>query len=159
ALAVSVGERALFIPFVVTGTRALLAARRPDDAERWADRAREFLAGWESVAGPAISHADGLVRLASGSLSAAREALERATRGWEERAGTWEALSARLDLAQCLIRMNRHADAAGLVAEARARAKELHSAPLLLRAEELAKASRGRGHEGEPWRPLTVREF
>ena len=158
-LAISVGERALFIPFVVTGTRALLAARRPDDAERWSARAREFLAGWESVAGPAISHADGLVRLAGGSLSAAREALERATRGWEERARTWEALSARLDLAQCLVRMNRHADAAGLVSEARGRAKELQSAPLLARAEELAKASRGRGHEGEPWRPLTVREF
>ena len=158
-LAVSVGERALFIPFVVTGVRALLGARRPDDAKRWADGAREFLVGWESVAGPAISHADGLVRLAGGSLSAAREALERATRGWEERARTWEALGARLDLAQCLIRMNRHADAASLVAEARVRAKELESAPLLARADELARASRGRGHEGEPWRPLTVREF
>jgi DNA-binding CsgD family transcriptional regulator len=158
-LAVSVDERALFIPLVVTGARALLAARRPDDAERWVARARAYLAGWESVAGPALSHADGLVRLAGGSLSAAREALERAARGWEERARTWEAVNARLDLAQCLIRMNRHADAAGLVSEAHVRAKELRSEPLLARAEELAKASRGRGYEGEPWRPLTVREF
>ena len=29
------GERALFIPFVVTGARAYLAARRPKDAEDW----------------------------------------------------------------------------------------------------------------------------
>jgi DNA-binding CsgD family transcriptional regulator len=158
-MATTVGERALFIPFLVTGTRAMIAARRPDDAERWVEHAREYLSGWESVAGPAISHADGLLRLAGGSLTAAREALERATRGWEERARTWEALNARLDLAQCLIRMNRHADAAGLVSEAHARAKELQSAPLLARADELARASRGRGHEGEPWRPLTVREF
>ena len=31
------GERALFIPFVVTGARAYLAARRPKDAERWVE--------------------------------------------------------------------------------------------------------------------------
>ena len=55
--------------------------------------------------------------------------------------------------------MNRHADAAGVVSEVRARAKELDSAPLLARADELAKLSRGRGHDAEPWRPLTVREF
>ena len=30
---------------------------------------------------------------------------------------------------------------------------------MLARADELAKASRGRGREQEPWRPLTVREF
>ena len=159
AIASMAGERALFIPFVVTGTRALIAARRPDDAERWVARARDYLVGWESVAGPGLNHADGLVRLAGGSLSLAREALERAVRGWEERARTWEALTARLDLAHCLIRMNRHADAAAVVSEVRSRAKPLDSEPLLARAEELTKITRGRGHDGEPWRPLTVREF
>jgi tetratricopeptide (TPR) repeat protein len=34
AVAVAKGERALAIPFVVTGARALIASRRPDDAER-----------------------------------------------------------------------------------------------------------------------------
>src|SRR5204862_6607594 len=63
SIAGAVGERALFIPFVVTGTRAYLAARRPADAEHWVVRALEHLAIWESVAGPAFSHADGLVRL------------------------------------------------------------------------------------------------
>ena len=159
SVASSAGERALFIPFVVTGTRSFIAARRPDDAERWLERAREYLAGWDSVAGPALGHADGLLRLAAGSLSAAREALERAVRGWEERGRVWEASWARLDLAQCLIRMNRHADAVGVLASVRGTAQALASEPLLARADELSRASRGRGLEDEPWRPLTVREF
>jgi DNA-binding NarL/FixJ family response regulator len=46
-----------------------------------------------------------------------------------------------------------------VLSDARTRAEALQSAPLLARADELAKASRGRGHEQEPWRPLTVREF
>ncbi|MGZ8514416.1 MAG: ATP-binding protein [Candidatus Limnocylindrales bacterium] len=158
-IASAAGERALFIPFVVTGTRALIAARRPDDAERWVVRAREHLAGWESVAGPALSHADGLVRLAAGSLSAARESLERAIRGWEERGRVWEGLGARLDLAQCLIRMNRHADAAAVIADVRVTAGAIGSEPLLARAAALSTAGRGRGLEDEPWRPLTIREF
>ena len=153
------GERALFIPFVVTGTRSLIAARRPADAERWVARAHDYLADWSSVAGPALDHADGLVGVAAGTLSAAREALERAGRGWAARGRIWEALWASLDLAQCLIRMNRHADAATILADVRARSDALHSQPLLARADELSKASRGRGLHVEPWRPLTVREF
>ncbi|HEY8178029.1 MAG TPA: AAA family ATPase [Candidatus Limnocylindria bacterium] len=157
--ATAAGERALFIPFVVTGARSFIAARRPDEAERWLAQAREFLTGWDSVAGAALSHAHGLVRLAGGSLSVAREALERAIRGWEEHGRSWEALWGQLDLAQCLIRMNRYADAADVLGQARARAEVIGSPPMLARADELAKASRGRGREQEPWRPLTVREF
>jgi DNA-binding CsgD family transcriptional regulator/predicted RecB family endonuclease len=159
SMASDADERALFIPFVVTGARSFIAARRPDEAVRWLAEARGFLTGWDSVAGAALSHADGLVRLAGGSLSAAREALERAIRGWEERGRSWEALWAQLDLAQCLIRMNRHADAAEAIAAVRARAEAIGSAPMLARADELTKASRGRGADQEPWRPLTVREF
>jgi len=159
SIASSTGEGALFIPFVVTGTRGLIAARRPDDAERWVARSREHLADWESVAGPALRHADGLLRLATGSLSAAREALERTVRGWEERGRVWETTWARLDLAHCLIRMNRHADAAAVLADVRATAGILKSEPLLARLDDLAKAGRGRGLEDEPWRPLSTREF
>jgi DNA-binding CsgD family transcriptional regulator len=159
SIAESTGERALFIPFVVTGTRALIAAPRPDDAERWLARARANLAGWESVAGPALSHAEGLLRLATGSLSAAREGLERAIRGWDERGRIWEATWARLDLAHCLVRMNRHAEAATIVTDVRATATALGGQPLLTRAIEISRASRGRVFEDEPWRPLTVREF
>jgi len=153
------GERALLIPFVVTGVRAYLAARRPNDAERWMAGARDNLAGWDPVAGAALSHADGLTLLAAGSMAAARESLERAVRGWEERGRIWESSWARLDLASCLMRMNRHADAAATLAEARAVAEELRSEPLLARADELLRAGRGRGLEDEPWRPLTIREF
>ena len=42
-MATAAGERALFIPFVVTGARSFVAARRPDEAERWLAAAREFL--------------------------------------------------------------------------------------------------------------------
>ena len=152
-------ERALFIPFVVTGARSLIAARRPDDAERWVARAREYLAAWEPIAAPALSHADGLVRMASGSMAAAREALERAVRGWEERGRTWETLGARLDLAPCVLRLNRHADVATLLDAVRVKALEIGSPPFSARAAELEKLSHGRGVDAEAWRPLTVREF
>jgi DNA-binding NarL/FixJ family response regulator len=153
------GERALFIPFVVTGTRALLAARRPEDAERWVGRARDHLAGWDPVSAAAIGHAEGLLRLASGSLSAAREALERAVRGWDERRRLWEATWARLDLARCLIRMNRHGDAGAVLVQVRTTALAVQSDPLLRQVDDLARTSRGRGTIDEPWRPLTAREF
>jgi DNA-binding CsgD family transcriptional regulator len=159
AVASAAEERALFIPFVLTGTRSLIAARRPDDAERWVQRAQEYLAEWEPIASAALNHADGLVRMAAGSMGAAREALERAVYGWDERVRIWEGLAARLDLAQCLLRMNRHGDAASLIETARSRAHEMGSAPLEARANELARLARARGSDGEAWRPLTVREF
>jgi DNA-binding CsgD family transcriptional regulator/tetratricopeptide (TPR) repeat protein len=159
AIARSTGERALLVPFVVTGARAFLAARRPSEAERWVADAHELLAGWNPVAGPAIDHADGLIRLAAGSLTAARDALERAVRGWDERVRTWESGWARLDLAHCLVRMNRHGDAIAVLADVQARAEAIGSGALLERADEIRRASRGRGTGGEAWRPLTVREF
>jgi len=159
AIAVRTGERALFIPFVVTGARAYLAAHRPGDAETWLGRAREHLAGWDPIAGHAVSHADGLVRLATGSMSAAREALERAARGWDERARVWEATWARLDLAYCLIRMNRHGESVALIGQVRETADRIGSPPLQSRADELARTSRARGTTEEAWWPLTAREF
>jgi len=96
ALAESTGERALLIPFVVTGVRAYIAARRPDDAERWLSRSAAFLASWRSRAAPAISHGEGLVRLAAGSTTGAREAVEAAVAGSGRQRGrgwTWLAAS------------------------------------------------------------------
>ena len=159
AIAVTSGERALLIPFVVTGVRSLLAARRPDDAERWLVRCRDHLADWEPIAGAALAHGDGLVRMAGGTLSAGRESLERAVRGWDQRGRTWEGSWARLDLAQCLMRSNRHADAASVLGDVRRTADLLAAEPIIARADELTRAGRGRGLEEEPWRPLTVREF
>jgi hypothetical protein len=159
AIASRAGERALFIPFVVTGARSLIAARRPDDAERWVARVRAYLAGWESIAGPALDHAEGLVRLAAGSTVSARTALEAAVRGWDARGRVWESTWARLDLAACLIRGNRHLEALPVLAEAGATADRLASPPLRSRVDELAGVARRRGVTDEPWRPLTAREF
>ena len=50
-LAQRTGERALLIPFVVTGARAHLAARRPDAAAAWVERVREHLVDWLWLAG------------------------------------------------------------------------------------------------------------
>jgi DNA-binding CsgD family transcriptional regulator/tetratricopeptide (TPR) repeat protein len=158
-LAITSGERALLVPFLMPGVRALLAVHRPDEAERWSRRVRDVLVGWEGMAGPAIAHADGLLRLATGSLVAARDSLEGAVRGWTDRRRTWEASWARLDLAQCLMRSNRYGESAPLLAEVRAAAEALDSDPLVFRADELARAGRGRGTLEEPWRPLTAREF
>jgi DNA-binding CsgD family transcriptional regulator len=158
AIAERTGERPFFVPFVVTGARALLAAHRPDDAERWVTATSGHLAGW-SMALDALAHAEGLVRLSAGQLTAAREALERALEGWDRRGRIWEASWARLDLAQALLRSNRYGEAAALIAAVRETATSLGSEPLMKRADELARIGRGRGTTDEPWRPLTIREF
>jgi len=159
AVATRTQERALLIPFVVTGTRALIAARRPEDAERWAARLREAFAGWETIVTPALAHAEALVKIATGSLTVARERLELAIAGWDERHRIWEGSWARLDLAQVLLRSNRFADAAALIAGVQDLAAELGSPILRSRADELGRIGRGRGTTEEPWRPLTAREF
>jgi DNA-binding CsgD family transcriptional regulator len=158
-LAAQTGERALLIPFVVTGTRAHLAARRPEAAERWVQQVTGLLGGWETLARPAIDHADGLLRLAAGSTVSARAALQEAIEGWDRRGRAWEAAWARADLATCLVRGNRHADAIPVLASLRAAAARLGSGPLLARADELGSAARSRSTSAEPWRPLSAREY
>jgi DNA-binding NarL/FixJ family response regulator len=152
------GERPYFVPFVVTGIRAALALHRPEDARRWLETSRAHLAGWR-MAEAALAHADGLLAMAQGHLTAARETLEAAVEAWQQRGRIWESSGARLDLAQCLIRSNRHAEAAGLIATVHETATALGSEPLLARAEELSRLVRGRSNLEEPWYPLTAREF
>jgi len=158
-LATRVQERALLAPFAVTGVRAYLAAGLPDAAERWAADVTEVLQPWPTLR-PAIDHANGLARLAAGSTGTAREMIEAALRGWEERKRIWESTWARLDLASCLLRSSRFAEAAAQLATARETATRLDSAPILARIGELSHvAHSGRGSLDEPWRPLTSREF
>lgn len=159
AIASSSGERALFVPFVVTGVRAYLALNRPEHAERWFAQAADHLAGWGDLGPAATDHARGLLRLAAGATGSARDALEAAVRGWDERGRIWESSWARLDLAHCLLRSNRLGQAATLLAIVRANAERLGSTPLLARTDELERAGRGRQGLDEPWRPLTAREF
>jgi len=158
-LARAVGERALLAPFVVTGVRAAQAAGRPADAEAWSAACDEHLAGLPAVTRPALDHGRGLVALAAGSTGIARHALQAAVEGWDVRGRIWEATWARLDLANCLTRLNRFAEAVDLAVEARAVASRLDSRPLADRADALLRMARGHVAVDEPWRPLTAREF
>lgn len=158
-LARATGERALLVPFVVTGVRAEQAAGRPSGAEAWLRACEEHLASLAVVAQPALDHGRGLVAMAAGSTGIARVALEAAVQGWTDRGRIWEATWARLDLAECLGRLNRFADSMAVAVEARATASRLDSRPLAQRADVLQRNARARVPVDEPWRPLTAREF
>lgn len=158
-LAEPTGERALLVPFVVTGVRAALLERRPELAQKWLDRITPMLLAWPDLARPALEHAAGLVKLASGSIVAARASLETAAAGWEARGRIWETTWARLDLAAALLRANRYGEAAPVLDAVIGVARRLGSLPLLRRAEELQRSSRAHASGQEPWHPLTVREF
>ena len=149
----------MVVPFVVTGVRAHQAAGRPDAASKWLGQVIRAIGPLAGVAAPAIEHATGLVKLAEGSITAARQALDNAIVGWDERGRRWEALWARLDLAAADLRANRYAEAMALIREVEDAAGSLDSQPLLDRAAQLARLARGRGAELDAWHPLTVREF
>ena len=111
------------------------------------------------MAKPALDHAEGLLRTTAGATVAGRSALEAAVSGWDARGRIWEATWARLDLAACLLRASRYAEAMTILAGARETASRLESRPLLARATELERSARGRAGELEPWHPLSAREF
>jgi DNA-binding CsgD family transcriptional regulator len=153
------GERLLLTPFAVTGVRAELAAGRPAAAAAWLDDVAAELAALPEIAAPALDHGRGLVAMADGATGVARTALEAAVAGWDEKDRIWEATWARLDLAQCLIRSNKYAEALALAVEARTVASRLDSRPLADKADAIQHMARGRVTDEEPWRPLTAREF
>jgi DNA-binding CsgD family transcriptional regulator len=155
----AIGDRLLLVPFVVTGVRAEQAAGRPSAAGQWLEACASRLHEVSGVAAPALEHGRGLVALADGATGVARGALETAVRGWDAKGRIWEGTWARLDLAHCLIRSNRYADAVPLAVDARAVASRLDSRPLANRADVLLQMARGRAPDAEPWRPLTAREF
>ena len=159
ARAGAVGERLLFAPFVVTGVRAYLAANRPSDAARWLAACQSILGDMPRVAGPALEHARGLVALSDGATGVARVALLAAVDGWDGKGRAWEAAWARLDLAACLVRAGRFADALRMSDEVRVIAARLGSPALAERAEQAARSARSRVADEEPWSPLTAREF
>jgi len=144
ARAEAVGDRALLVPFVVTGVRSEQAAGRPSAAETWLAACEDRLAGDGGVGDLALQHGRGLVALASGSTGVARTSLEAAVRGWDGIGRVWEASWARLDLAACHIRSNRFADAVALAVEVRTVASRLDSRPLADRADAISRQARGR---------------
>ncbi len=155
-----VADAALLFPFLVTGTRASLALGDPGGAVRWVDLVEPELRR-RSIPGtlPAVDHARGLTLLAGGSTGRARESLEAAVHGWDTVSRVWEGTWARLDLATCLLRTNRPAEAVSLVEEVRSIADRLGSRPLTARATDLLREARARHPSDEPWHPLTAREF
>jgi DNA-binding CsgD family transcriptional regulator len=157
--ATAVEERVLLVPFVVTGIRAALQAGRPIEAAAWLAACTDALEGIPDVAEAALAHGRGLVALAEGATGVARIALETAVSGWDRHGRTWEAAWARVDLAQCLVRSNRYAEAVTIGTEARSLAKKLEAPALAERAEAVLRMARGHAPDDEPWRPLTSREF
>jgi DNA-binding CsgD family transcriptional regulator len=130
-------DAAYLFPYVVTGTRAYLALDDPTGALGWLDRCTKFL-HYRSIPGtlPALDHARGLLHLADGHTGRAREALARASVGWDERRRFWEGTQALLDRAVAALRSRRSAEAAMLADEARERAGRVGAATLLARAGE-----------------------
>lgn len=155
----AVDERVLLTPFVVTGVRAAQQAGRPAEAATWLEACATRLAPIPDVAGAALDHGRGLVALADGATGVARLALEAAVEGWDGHGRAWESTWARLDLAQCLVRSNRFAEAVSLAVKVRATADRLESDMLAERADDLQRMARGHASDDEPWRPLTSREF
>ncbi len=156
----AVGDVFLFAPFLLTGLRSLLAARDIPGAERWLMDAGEPLrrAGYPALS-PVLDHADGLLALARGSTGRARSRLSEAVRGWDRQRRIWEGTWARLDLAATLLRARRGGEATEVLTDARTTADALGSRPLTARAVELLRTARSRRGFGEPWAPLTAREF
>jgi DNA-binding CsgD family transcriptional regulator len=159
ARARAAGERLLLVPFVVTGVRAAQSAGRPAAAAAWYEDVAKDLADIPSVADAALAHARGLVLLADGGTGVAKSSLEAAIRGWDAKGRIWEATWARLDLAYCLIRSNKFAEALALALESRGTGSRLNSRSIADRADTLARMARGRVAADEPWRPLTAREY
>ncbi|GIW19798.1 MAG: hypothetical protein KatS3mg065_0094 [Chloroflexota bacterium] len=155
-----VADAAYLFPFLVTGTRARLAARDVAAAERWVADVSAALRR-RSIPGtlPAIDHAVGLLALARGATGAARSALRAARHGWLERTRVWEGTWASLDLALVETRSNRLVEADRLVAEVLDLARTLGSAPLVDRAAALERRIRARHPTPDPWAPLTAREY
>jgi DNA-binding CsgD family transcriptional regulator len=121
AASAAVRDAAYLFPYVVTGTRAYLAASGATAARDWLDRAAEPVA-FRGIPGTlaAIGHAWGLIHLHEGQTGKARDALERAAAAWAARRRFWEGTEILLDQARCATRSRRPADAAVFSARAKA---------------------------------------
>lgn len=156
----AVRDTAYLFPFLVTGTRALLASGDPVAARTWVDEVSAALTD-RSIPGtlPAIDHAHGLLHLAAGTTGPARSALAAARTGWLAHGRVWEGTWASIDLARCAYRSNRVVEATTLLAEASVAAVAMGAAPLVTAVDDLAALIRGRGAATAAWAPLSAREF
>jgi DNA-binding CsgD family transcriptional regulator len=155
-----VTDAAYLFPFVVTGTRAILAGgsaeKAPVEAARvWIDKCAILLRRRGIPATlSAISHAEGLLEVANGRPGQARILLESASAGWEENGRWWEGTEALIDRAVCAIRSKSPASAAELLSKALDRAASAGATAL---ADQAARAGRGVPRDDGTF-PLTARE-
>ena len=133
------GERALLVPFVVTGVRAAFQAGRPPDAaERWLDTSATP-PGSRTSARAALDHG----RRAGPPRGRARRCRPRDASRRRSPAGTRTARSGRRrgrgsTWRTCLIRANRYAEAVPILNDGARAAERLGSAPLARRADDAA---------------------
>jgi len=150
---------AYLFQYLLTGVRAYLAHGDIAAAESWSNRVAAVLSA-RAIPGtlPAIDHGRGLILLARGEVSAARQALESAGRQWRARRRFWESSWARLDLAEAAFKARRRGEAAVFLDEARTIAALAGAATVIDAADRLAAQSEG-ARQAEPWHPLSAREF
>ncbi len=151
-----VGDAAYLFPFLITGVRAHLALHEVTAARTWSTRCSTLIAA-RGVPGtlPALEHAEGLLALGETHWVQAREHLESARSGWEERHRFWEAAEASIDLASAFNRSRRGREAAAAAEHARALATKAGARALELRADALSvRAATTSGIA-----PLSEREF
>jgi DNA-binding CsgD family transcriptional regulator/tetratricopeptide (TPR) repeat protein len=154
-----VTDAVCLFPYLLTGVRAHLALADVDAADAWSTRVGAVLTA-RAIPGtlPAIDHGRGLVLLARGEVSAARQALESASEAWRARRRFWEGTWVRLDLAEVALRARRRAEAARLVDEVRTIAATVGASTLVDAADRLT-GTFNRGRPVHPWHPLSAREF
>jgi DNA-binding CsgD family transcriptional regulator/tetratricopeptide (TPR) repeat protein len=150
---------AYLFPYLLTGVRAYLALGDIAAAESWSDRVGAVLNA-RAIPGtlPAIDQGRGLILLAHGEVSAARQALESASRGWRARRRFWEGTWARLDLAEAAVRARRRGEAAVFLDEARTAAAGVGASAVIAAADRLTTQF-DLARSAEPWHPLSAREF
>jgi DNA-binding CsgD family transcriptional regulator/tetratricopeptide (TPR) repeat protein len=150
---------AYLFPYLLTGVRAYLALGDIAAAESWSDRFGAVLNA-RAIPGtlPAIDQGRGLILLAHGEVSAARQALESASRGWRARRRFWEGTWARLDLAEAAVRARRRGEAAVFLDEARTAAAGVGASAVIAAADRLTTQF-DLARSAEPWHPLSAREF
>ncbi|WP_345763902.1 helix-turn-helix transcriptional regulator [Diaminobutyricibacter sp. McL0608] len=151
-----VGDAAYLFPFLVTGVRAHLALHEVTAAREWIRRCGKLISA-RGIPGtlPALEHAEGLLALGEAHWVHAREHLESARSGWEQRHRFWEGTQASIDLASGLNRTRRGREATAELDRARSLAQGAGARVLELRADAVSV----RAAEAPGIAPLSEREF
>jgi DNA-binding CsgD family transcriptional regulator/tetratricopeptide (TPR) repeat protein len=152
-----VDDAAYLFPFLLTGTRARLAAGDYESASQWVKRVADALVR-RGIPGtlPAVTHAGALLYFYSGDVVRAQEGFATAVLEWRARSRYWEGSWAELDEARCLVALSQLSDARAIVERVRLRAREVGASRLVMAAEDLLPEA---GAPVEAWHPLTTREF